>query len=116
MSDAIYKAFCRALHEANANGEPLTETPEHMRRHGPCPLCQHRIEPSEFSTLTGPQGKGVEVVGLIVCGGCAEPLIYRQGGKFEVLPKKIRRKLSNSTRAFVEQSQALVRLAKLGLQ
>lgn len=112
MNDAIYKALCRALHEANSNGEPLTPTPEHLTQSGPCPHCGWRIDPSEFSTLAGPQKKGTEVVGLIVCGGCCAPVIYRQGGKFERLSKKMLKSLSKSSIGFIERSQALVRAIK----
>lgn len=111
MNNAIWEALCRALQESLAGGAPLTTTPEHLRRSGPCPVCQHRIDPSAFSSVS-PGPKGAEVAGLIVCGGCATPLMYRQSGKFELVPKKIMKRLPKSTLRFVEKSQELVRVAQ----
>lgn len=108
MNEAIWKAMCLALQQECANGEPLTATPEHLRQSGPCPKCGWRIDPSDFSHASGYR-EDAEIVCIIVCGRCAEPLLYHEAGKFEILPKKLRRRLPNSTRAFIERSQEMVR-------
>ena len=104
--------MCRALHEANSQGVPLSETPQHLRVSGPCPHCGWRIDPSEFSTSDGPEKKEMQVVCVIVCGGCCEVLTYRESGKFEPLTKKLRKSMSRSTLAFIEESRELIRAAK----
>ena len=111
MNDAIWKAMCRALHEAYSDGLPLSQTPEHLRQSGPCPLCQHRIDPSGFSSM-GASPPGAEIMAVIVCGGCVTPLMYREPGKFEPIPKKLMKRIPKPTLRFIEKSKALVRMAK----
>jgi len=51
-------------------------------------------------------------MGVIVCGGCVTPLMYREPGKFEPIPKKLMKRIPKPTLRFIEKSKALVRMAK----
>jgi hypothetical protein len=117
MNPLIWKAMVYALTSECANGRPLIESPTALSRSGPCPHCRHRIDPSEFAFWDdeGAEGKKTEHLGIVVCAGCLEAVICKEPGKFEPMPRAIKRKLSKVTRRFIEKNQELIRIMRRGI-
>lgn len=112
MSYEIRKAMVYALMKEVAGDRPIIERPEGTVASGPCPHCQHRIDPSCFGfkeRVTGQplNGKQPEA-GLVVCGGCRKPVIFYAPGKYEVIPREMLRRLPKVSRKFIEREQELL--------
>lgn len=53
--------------------------------------------------------------GLIVCHACLTPLMFTQNSAFEVVPKKVLRRLPEVSRRFIARHQEMYREMKKGI-
>lgn len=125
MNDLLKKAMALAIGTQCAEGREVFETPTEHRREGPCPRCGAPVEtgPVTFGTTMSsaglthllPKPDEHPARGLIVCHACLTPLMFTQHSAFEVVPKKVLKRLPGVSRRFITRHQELYRAMKKGM-